>query len=86
LEYPKININVDATNADIIISISNNGKKIEKRDINKIFNPYFSTKKEGTGIGLYLSKLIIKKSFEGELEVSNTQEGVCFTLKLEKTI
>lgn len=86
LEYPKININIDATNSDIVISISNNGKKIDKRDINKIFNPYFSTKKEGTGIGLYLSKLIIKRSFEGELEVENIQEGVCFTLKLEKTI
>lgn len=86
IEYPKIDIIIDATNSDIVITLANNGKKIEKRDINKIFEPYFSTKKEGRGIGLYLSKLIIKRSFEGDLGVENTQEGVCFTIKLEKTI
>lgn len=85
-ENPKIDINIDATNSDLIISISNNGSKIDKKNISKIFDPYFSTKKEGTGIGLYLSKLIIQRSFDGTLEVHNTQEGVCFTLLLEKTI
>jgi len=86
IQYPKINITIDATDADLIISISNNGSKIDKKHISKIFDPYFSTKKEGTGIGLYLSKLILQRSFDGTLEVHNTQEGVCFTLLLEKTI
>ena len=86
IEYPKINITIDASKSEIILTICNNGKQIEKKNLSKIFEPYFSTKKEGTGIGLYLSKLIIKRSFEGDLGVENTQEGVCFTIKLEKTI
>lgn len=86
IEKPKIDIDIDANDAEIMISISNNGKQINKRDINKIFEPYFSTKKEGTGIGLYLSKLIITRSFDGDLKVENTKEGVKFTLSFEKTV
>lgn len=86
IETPLIKILIDANDAEIIISISNNGKQIEKRDINKIFEPYFSTKKEGTGIGLYLSKLIITRSFDGDLQVENIEEGVQFTLMFDKTV
>ena len=86
IETPSIKILVDADDAQIMISISNNGKQIDKRDMNKIFEPYFSTKKEGTGIGLYLSKLIITRSFDGDLKVENTQEGVLFTLLFDKTV
>ena len=86
IEKPKIDIDIDANDAEIMISIANNGKQINKRDLNKIFEPYFSTKKEGTGIGLYLSKLIITRSFDGDLKVENTKEGVKFTLSFEKTV
>ena len=86
IESPFINIQIDASDAEIIISISNNGKHIDKRDINKIFEPYFSTKKDGTGIGLYLSKLIINRSFDGELKVENIKEGVQFSLMFDKTV
>ena len=86
VETPLINILIDANDAEIIISISNNGKQIDKRDINKIFEPYFSTKKEGTGIGLYLSKMIIKRSFDGDLKVENNDKGVKFTLMFDKTV
>ena len=50
----------------------------------KIFEPYFTTKEEGTGIGLYLVKLIVEKSFEGRLELRNNEAGACFTLYFEK--
>jgi len=86
MESPLINIKIDASDAEIFISISNNGKQIDKRDINKIFEPYFSTKKEGTGIGLYLSKLIITRSFDGDLKVENNDNGVKFTLMFDKTV
>lgn len=86
IEYPKIDIVVTSNEAEIIISICNNGKQIDKRDLENIFKPYFSTKKEGTGIGLYLSKLILQRSFDGDIKVVNKEEGVCFTLMLEKTI
>jgi signal transduction histidine kinase len=86
IEIPLINILIDANDAEIIISISNNGKQIDKRDISKIFEPYFSTKKEGTGIGLYLSKMIIKRSFDGDLKVENNDNGVKFILMFDKTV
>ena len=86
IETPLINIKIDSNEAEIIISISNNGKQIDKRDINKIYEPYFSTKKEGTGIGLYLSRLIIQRSFDGKLEVKNIEKGVEFTLLFDKVI
>ena len=84
-ENPLITIDIDANEAEIILSISNNGKQIEKRVFNKIFEPYFSTKKEGSGIGLYLSKIIINKSFDGDLQVKNIKEGVRFTLLFDRT-
>jgi len=86
IETPYINILIDANDAEIIISILNNGEQIDKRDISKIYEPYFSTKKEGTGIGLYLSKMILKRSFDGDLKVKNTKEGVKFTLMFDKTV
>ena len=84
IETPNIKILIDANDAEIMISISNNGKHIEKRNLNKIFEPYFSTKKEGSGIGLYLSKLIITRSFDGSLTAENIEEGVKFTLLFDK--
>ena len=61
----------DAKN--IIISIQDNAKGIEEDVIKKIFNPYFTTKhkSQGTGLGLYMSKVIIEKSLYGTLRVCN---------------
>lgn len=86
LEYPNIKISVYSNSAEVNISISNNGEKIDNKIIEKIFDRSFSTKKNGTGIGLFLSKLIIEKTFLGKIKVENLNEGVEFTLILEKAI
>lgn len=83
-ENPYININVSSTNAEVVLSIEDNAGGIKKKNLEKVFEPYFSTKEDGTGIGLYLVKLIIEKSFEGRLELKNNKAGACFTLYLEK--
>ncbi|MGL1957787.1 MAG: nitrate- and nitrite sensing domain-containing protein [Colwellia sp.] len=71
----------------VILEVSDNGGGIPDHIISKVFDPYFSTKtkKDGTGLGLYMSKTIIEKHCNGKLTVSNSKEGavfkICFTLK-----
>lgn len=66
------------------ITIKDNGKGIDPNILHKIYDPYFSTKfqKEGTGIGLYMSKIIIEDSLDGEITLENYDEGVLCKIKL----
>ena len=83
---PYIHLEISSTNAEVIIKIRDNAGGIKEKFIDKIFDPYFSTKESGTGIGLYLVKLIVEESFKGKIEVKNEKEGVEFSLLFEKTI
>ena len=84
IKNPKIKINILSNSAEVNICILDNGGGIKLKNIKKIFEPYFSTKEEGTGIGLYLSKMIIEESFAGKILVENKKEGVLFSLFIEK--
>ena len=66
------------------ISIEDNGNGIEDALKERIFEPYFTTKENGngTGLGLYISKMIIEQNMGGTLNVENTQEGANFTITL----
>ena len=58
---------------------------VENEYIDLIFEPYFTTKSslQGTGLGLYMSKMIIEKNMGGELSVENTNEGAIFKVKIK---
>lgn len=86
IENPKIKINISANQAEVIISLEDNGGGIKSKNLKKIFEPYFTTKEEGTGIGLYLCKMIIEESFAGKIFVENKKEGVLFSLFIEKAL
>jgi len=70
----------------VILSIEDNGGGILTKPKNKIFEPYFSTKSasNGTGIGLYMSKIIIDKNMNGKLRVVNTSQGAKFLINIPK--
>jgi len=70
----------------IIITIQDNGGGIDQAIIDRVFEPYFTTKfkDDGTGIGLYMSKMIIEESMHGKLTLVNKNNGVLATIVLDK--
>ena len=78
----KIIINIIKKEENILIEIIDNAGGISEKIIKKIFEPYFTTKEKGLGIGLYMSKVIIEKNIGGKLEVENTINGAKFIIYL----
>ena len=68
----------------IYISVSDNAGGIPKENLKKIFDPYFTTKEKsgGTGLGLYILKLIVEDSMNGKVLVENGSKGAIFTLQI----
>jgi len=80
----KIFIHVAKIDKEVEISVEDNGGGIAEKDMKKIFNPYFTTKEKqnGTGLGLYILRLIVEESMNGKISVVNTQEGAMFTIRI----
>jgi PAS domain S-box-containing protein len=70
----------------VFIKISDNGGGIEAKNLNKVFEPYFSTKhkSQGTGLGLYMAKMIIEEGLNGHLSAYNHGEGATFEIAIPK--
>ena len=68
-------IDVEEKDNQIVIQVKDNAGGIDNDIIDKIFEPYFTTKHQfnGTGIGLYMSKLLMEKHLKGELTVKNVE-------------
>ena len=81
---PKVEILSKYENEKIHILIKNNGIPIKDDYLDKVFDPYFTTKHRtlGAGLGLYISKMIITQKFDGFIRVCNKQ-GTIFELVLD---
>ncbi len=97
IKQPTINIAILKENDVIIITIEDNGGGVPETIIDKVFDPYFTTKEQGkgTGIGLYMSKMIIEENIGGKISVENrdivNQDGkpscgACFIINFNQEI
>ncbi len=81
---PKIEIEFYHEDEKVVLCIQDNGGGISDDIIQKVFDPYFTSKhqSQGTGLGLYISKMIIEQSMGGSLEVKNHKEGALFIIRM----
>lgn len=78
-------ISAKRKNSSIELLIQDNGGGVENEEILKsMFEPYFTTKLQshGTGIGLYMTKIIIEQNLGGKIKVKNLNDGLIFKIKL----
>ncbi len=82
IEFPKIQIELSSHNGRSKLTIYDNAQGINKDCLDKIFEAYFSTKKskKNSGLGLYISKMIVEQNLNGILSVENAPEGAKFTI------
>lgn len=71
-EQPQVDLAVSKSGAKVIIQVSDNGCGIKQEMMEQIFVPFFTTKEEGSGIGLSLSRQIIRLH-KGSMEVQSIE-------------
>ena len=86
IKNPCVNINIYENEEFGFLEIEDNAGGINPDILIKIFEPYFTTKEknQGTGIGLYMSKMIMEKNMSGKLTVENTNIGAKFIFAIPK--
>jgi len=83
----KVKLVTQIQSDNIIINIIDNANGISDENLIHLFEPYFSTKgKNGSGLGLYMSQMIIQKQLNGTLEVSSSKNGSIFTITIPNSI
>lgn len=86
IKNPNISIDVVLGEKAVLVHVRDNGGGIDEAIIDRIFDSYFTTKKrkQGTGLGLYISKLIIESKIMGKIYAENGKEGAVFTIEITK--
>ncbi|MDD2540196.1 MAG: PAS domain S-box protein [Desulfuromonadaceae bacterium] len=85
---PKVIITIGSEDGSAVVTVSDNAGGVPEEIMDKLFDPYFTTKgpDRGTGVGLFMSKAIIEKNMGGRLSVRNTGSGAEFRIELVKGI
>ncbi|WP_052643296.1 PocR ligand-binding domain-containing protein [Syntrophotalea carbinolica] len=79
---PRIHIHVFQDGGKKIITVRDNAGGVPESVREQLFESYFTTKENGTGIGLYISKVIIEKRMQGSIAARNTGAGLEFRIEL----
>ena len=79
-----ISLKEDLNKKYLLLEIEDNAGGIKEENLDSIFEPYFTTKhkSQGTGLGLFMSKMIVEKSLEGTLSHKNSENGSIFTITI----
>ena len=82
IEYPTIDIQIFTKK----IVLQDNAGGIPQNILERVFEPYFTTKEQGkgTGMGLYMSKMIIEDNMKAHITVHNKDNGACFCIDFNK--
>lgn len=82
----RIDIRIGAENGRVKIKVEDSGGGIPDKIMDKIFDPYFTTKSDsgGTGIGLYMSKAIVEENLGGSLYAENIDKGCRITIEVDR--
>ncbi|KJU81699.1 multi-sensor signal transduction histidine kinase [Candidatus Magnetobacterium bavaricum] len=81
---PYIKLHVTTKDNKTVVTVSNNGGLISDKAISKLYEPYFSTKSvaAGSGLGLYLARMLLEREFNGTISAINIDGGVEFRIEL----
>lgn len=82
----KIYLDISVDDSEFVLKVFNSGDQIHEDIIENLFDPYFTTKEEGAGVGLglYMSKLIIENEFKGTISINNNEEGVDCIIRIPR--
>ncbi len=78
----RISLRISAEGKWGVFEIEDNGGGIPGDILSRIFDPYFTSKEMGSGIGLYMSKTIVERNMDGTIAAANSEAGACFTVRL----
>jgi len=80
---PEICIDIYEEDGFVLMCVKDNGGGVDEENLEKVFEPYFSTKaSQGTGLGLYMSQMIVQEHMNGNLRVENVDAGAKFIISL----
>lgn len=84
----RIQVTLKQEDGNAVLRVEDNGGGIAQEALPRLFDPYFTTKDSGTGIGLYMTKMIIERNMAGTINTENVEKGACFilTIPLETTV
>lgn len=77
---PRIAVHLSRSGEEASITVEDNAGGIDPQVGERIFDPYFTTKSMGTGIGLYMARIIVERHFNGHIAFTNTGAGTRFNI------